>query len=108
METILSFKREIRLDTKRCFVCQKRKNPETLVNAMDNSILKLKEAAEKRKALGEVNDIFERIDTYLLNETASNIKWHKDCYGNFTKAIHVQRLETKKNCSGKPKERNKP
>ena len=96
METILSFKREIRLDTKRCFVCQKRKNPETLVNAKDNSILKLKEAAEKRKALGEVNDIFERIDTYLLNETASNIKWHKDCYGNFTKAIHVQRLETKK------------
>ena len=81
---------------------KREKNPETLVNAKDNSILKLKEAAEKRKALGEVNDIFERIDTYLLNETASNIKWHKDCYGNFTKAHHIDRLEAKRekaNCT---------
>ena len=91
VKSVVKFKKEL------CFICQKRKRSGgkeiSLALANEDSIMKLKIAAEKRKNLGEINDIFDRIDIYLQNDSTIKVKWHTVlCYGPFTQEDKIQRL----------------
>ena len=69
----------------------------SLASANEQSIIKLKKAAEKRKNLGEIDAIFDRIDTYLQNDSTIEVKWHTvNCYGPFTQEDKIKKTSIKK------------
>ena len=97
MNPIFNVRKTVNFDPKLCFICQKRRRnggkQASLATANENSIDKLIKAAEQRKNLGEINDIFDRIDTYLKNGSTITVKWHTiHCYGPFTQSEKIQRL----------------
>ena len=97
MNPIFNVKSDVKFKKELCFICQKRKRSGgkeiSLALANEESIMKLKIAAEKRKNLGEINDIFDRIDIYLQNDSTIKVKWHTVlCYGPFTQEDKIQRL----------------
>ena len=97
MNPIFNVQRKKNLNFRLCFICQKRKKSGgkeiPLSTANEESILKLIDAAEQRKKLGENIDIFDRIETYLQNKSTIKIKWHKSrCYGPFTRDDNIQKL----------------
>ena len=55
----------------------------------------MKDISLKRKNAGDKNDIIDRIDKYLQNDQAINIRWHKACHNSFTHKSTIQRLEAK-------------
>ena len=92
MENILNLEKDVEFDKNLCFICQLVKRGVKTSKPTGDSFEKLKIAAEKRKNLGEINIIFDRIDLCLQNGSTSNIVWHKDCFGNFKKEQHIKRL----------------
>ena len=100
MNPIFNVKKHAKFNKDFCFICQKRKKSGgkiiSLASANEQSIIKLKKAAEKRKNLGEIGDIFDRIDTYLQNDSTIEVKWHTvNCYGPFTQEDKIKRLALK-------------
>ena len=100
MNPIFNVKKHAKFNKDFCFICQKRKKSGgkiiSLASANEQSIIKLKKAAEKRKNLGEIDAIFDRIDTYLQNDSTIEVKWHTvNCYGPFTQEDKIKRLALK-------------
>ena len=113
MNPIFNVKSDVKFHKELCFICQRRKKSGgkqiSLALANEESIMKLKIAAEKRKNLGEINDIFDRIDNYLQNDSTIKVKWHTVlCYGPFTQEDKIQRLSVIKENTEKTKIKETP
>ena len=101
METLLNLKSAAKFIESFCFICQEKRSDKLSI-ATSAGIDAIKDAAKLRKELGQLNDIIERVDTYLQNVPTITIRWHKVCYSNFKNKKHIDRLKSKESVETSP------
>ena len=101
----MNLREESELDFMKCFFCQlkTKKNGKQvrLSVARSAGISTLKNASRQRKEFGEIKQTFlntiKNVDLYLNNDiNIPKLKWHYNCYQDFTAQDKVERLLSNK------------
>lgn len=95
MEPLCSLAKDIHVNVNLCVFCEKRKGKDYLIVPGWQGLKKARESWQRRKQVGENNEVINRLDEVFSSYSTRNIRWHKQCYGHFTEKTRIDQVATR-------------